>query len=293
MQPSRWSSLTLDPTYAPMIPPARHDDAGGRRHALRRLHAQGRAGADVRFRASCRRAPTCRRGGLPRCTGRPASTASTWSRRWTGSASRLPRSPMTARHRRRRPIRPCSGASASPALQPPTSCCCRCRCGPGAGGDMSPSIQAIFHWLSALIALPVVGYAGQPFFASAAQALRAGRLNMDVPISLGVVAGDAHEPVPDHARQRAGLLRCRGHAAVLPAGRALPGPAHAHARGRCRRQSARLAGIGRDRPAAGWRHGAAPGPSAGARHAHPDGARRALRCRRPAAAAAPARSTPV
>jgi Cu2+-exporting ATPase len=56
----------------------------------------------------------------------------------------------------------------------------------GAGGDMSPSIQAIFHWLSALIALPVVGYAGQPFFASAAQALRAGRLNMDVPISLGV-----------------------------------------------------------------------------------------------------------
>ncbi len=54
----------------------------------------------------------------------------------------------------------------------------------GAGGDMSPSIQAIFHWLSALIALPVVGYAGQPFFASAAQALRAGRLNMDVPISL-------------------------------------------------------------------------------------------------------------
>jgi len=56
----------------------------------------------------------------------------------------------------------------------------------GAGGDMSPSVQAIFHWLSALIALPVVGYAGQPFFASAAKALRSGRLNMDVPISLGV-----------------------------------------------------------------------------------------------------------
>jgi copper chaperone CopZ len=29
------------------------------------------------------------------------------------------------------PIRLCSGASASPALRPPTSCCCRCRCGPG------------------------------------------------------------------------------------------------------------------------------------------------------------------
>ena len=61
----------------------------------------------------------------------------------------------------------------------------------GTAGDMSPSVQALFHWLSALIALPVVGYAGQPFFASAAQALRARRLNMDVPISLGVTLATA------------------------------------------------------------------------------------------------------
>lgn len=61
----------------------------------------------------------------------------------------------------------------------------------GAAGDMSPSVQALFHWLSALIALPVVGYAGQPFFRSAAQALRARRLNMDVPISLGVTLATA------------------------------------------------------------------------------------------------------
>jgi Cu2+-exporting ATPase len=53
-------------------------------------------------------------------------------------------------------------------------------------GDMLPSVQALFHWLSALIALPAVAYAGQPFFRSAAQALRSRRLNMDVPISLGV-----------------------------------------------------------------------------------------------------------
>ncbi len=54
------------------------------------------------------------------------------------------------------------------------------------GADMSPSIQSLFHWLSALIALPAIAYAGVPFFRSAARALRLGRVNMDVPISLGV-----------------------------------------------------------------------------------------------------------
>ena len=61
----------------------------------------------------------------------------------------------------------------------------------GAAGDMTPSVQALFHWLSALIALPTVAYAGQPFFRSGAQALRARRLNMDVPISLGVILATA------------------------------------------------------------------------------------------------------
>ncbi|MEH6724147.1 MAG: heavy metal translocating P-type ATPase, partial [Qipengyuania sp.] len=45
----------------------------------------------------------------------------------------------------------------------------------------------LFHWLSAMIALPVVVYAGRPFFASAAMALRHRRTNMDVPISIGVL----------------------------------------------------------------------------------------------------------
>lgn len=57
----------------------------------------------------------------------------------------------------------------------------------GYAGDMSESVRALFHWVSALIALPAVGYSGQPFFRSAAGALRARRLNMDVPISLGVL----------------------------------------------------------------------------------------------------------
>jgi Cu2+-exporting ATPase len=53
--------------------------------------------------------------------------------------------------------------------------------------DMTPETRDFFHWLSALIALPAAAYAGRPFFASALAAVRAGRLNMDVPISLGVI----------------------------------------------------------------------------------------------------------
>ncbi|AKM11557.1 Cu2+-exporting ATPase [Croceicoccus naphthovorans] len=47
--------------------------------------------------------------------------------------------------------------------------------------------KELFHWLSAVIALPAVAYAGRPFFASAWMALRYRRTNMDVPISLGVL----------------------------------------------------------------------------------------------------------
>ena len=48
-------------------------------------------------------------------------------------------------------------------------------------------IQSLFHWLSALIALPAIAYSGQPFFRSALTALKAWRLNMDVPISLALL----------------------------------------------------------------------------------------------------------
>jgi Cu2+-exporting ATPase len=57
----------------------------------------------------------------------------------------------------------------------------------GAFSDMGPATRELFHWLSALIALPAIAYAGQPFFRSAYSALRSSGLNMDVPISVAVV----------------------------------------------------------------------------------------------------------
>jgi Cu2+-exporting ATPase len=44
----------------------------------------------------------------------------------------------------------------------------------------------LFHWLSALIAIPALFFAGRIFFRSAWSVLRHGRMNMDVPIAIGV-----------------------------------------------------------------------------------------------------------
>jgi Cu2+-exporting ATPase len=52
---------------------------------------------------------------------------------------------------------------------------------------IGPATMALLHWVSALIAMPAIAYAGRPFFASALAALRQRRTNMDVPISIGVL----------------------------------------------------------------------------------------------------------
>lgn len=57
----------------------------------------------------------------------------------------------------------------------------------GNAQDMEPTTRALMHWISALIAIPAVAYAGRPFFASAVTALKGRALNMDVPISLAVL----------------------------------------------------------------------------------------------------------
>ena len=52
---------------------------------------------------------------------------------------------------------------------------------------MGLATQSLFHWVSALVALPTILYAGRPFFRSAYGVLKGGHTNMDVPISLAVI----------------------------------------------------------------------------------------------------------
>lgn len=52
---------------------------------------------------------------------------------------------------------------------------------------MGFATRDLLHWVSAIIALPTVAIAGQPFFRSALAVLKKGHTNMDVPISLAVI----------------------------------------------------------------------------------------------------------
>lgn len=56
---------------------------------------------------------------------------------------------------------------------------------------MGLATRDLLHWVSALIALPAIIYAGRPFFNSAYQVLKRGHTNMDVPISLALLLASA------------------------------------------------------------------------------------------------------
>lgn len=56
---------------------------------------------------------------------------------------------------------------------------------------MTHGTRALMHWFSALVSMPAVIYAGRPFFDSAWRALKNGRTNMDVPISVAVILATA------------------------------------------------------------------------------------------------------
>ncbi len=53
-------------------------------------------------------------------------------------------------------------------------------------GDMNAKDQAILHWASLVLTLPVVLYSAAPFFTRALRDIRLKRLGMDIPVALGV-----------------------------------------------------------------------------------------------------------
>ena len=107
----------------------------------------------------------------------------------------------------------------------------------GAADASGWATRDFFHWLSALVVLPTVAYAGRPFFDSAMRALRQATFNMDVPITIGVMLALIAFGRADAAARARDLFRQRGHAADVPARRPLSRPAHAAAHARRRDQS--------------------------------------------------------
>jgi len=55
------------------------------------------------------------------------------------------------------------------------------------GVEMGAATRTFFHWVQAVIAIPAIAYCGIPFYRSAWKVLRAGKTNMDVPISVAVI----------------------------------------------------------------------------------------------------------
>ncbi|SDB74728.1 heavy metal translocating P-type ATPase [Belnapia rosea] len=60
-----------------------------------------------------------------------------------------------------------------------------------AGWDMGEATRGTLHWLAALVGVPVILIGGIPIYRSALGSLRAGRLNMDVAVSIAVLATTA------------------------------------------------------------------------------------------------------
>ncbi len=59
----------------------------------------------------------------------------------------------------------------------------------GIFGGMSLEDTGFFRWASMCVAVPALGFAATPFFRTAIGALRAGRLHLDLPLSIGILAG--------------------------------------------------------------------------------------------------------
>ena len=65
--------------------------------------------------------------------------------------------------------------------------------------DMGPATRDLLHWVSALIAMPAIAYAGRPFFASALRGAAAAAHQHGRADQRRRAAGHRHEPGADHA----------------------------------------------------------------------------------------------
>lgn len=54
--------------------------------------------------------------------------------------------------------------------------------------DMAPAQKQFIRWISCIVTTPILIYSGYPFIASALKAIKAKHLNMDVPVSVALVA---------------------------------------------------------------------------------------------------------
>jgi P-type Cu2+ transporter len=61
----------------------------------------------------------------------------------------------------------------------------------GAFGDMGPATRDLLHWVSALIAMPAIAYAGRPFFRAIPGFVRQRAITMDLPISAAIILATA------------------------------------------------------------------------------------------------------
>ena len=59
----------------------------------------------------------------------------------------------------------------------------------GMFGGMNRADATFFRWASMVVALPALGFAATPMFKTALGALRARRLHLDLPLSIGILAG--------------------------------------------------------------------------------------------------------
>ena len=132
------------------------------------------------------------------------------------------------------------------------------------GWDMGEATRAAMHWLAALIGLPVVLVAGMPLYRNALAGLRSGRLNMDMAVSLGVLATRGDVAERGAAQRPLHLLRRRDDADRAAAGRPRAGPRGAPEGPPGGGRTAGLAGRHGDAAGRG-RHGAEAAPAANLR----------------------------